>query len=156
MAEPVRHIKRMEIPEEDIQSESIDEVLAVISENKESVVKGVNLLAHLDEAGMLDTLSALTIQRKVAMEKMVNELIKERYQGSLENLMPLFTMLGTLNIDELSFFIERINRGMKDAIENDTFEKTSYMNVLTALKDPDINRSVTLLLQFLKGMGRES
>src|SRR5699024_12830503 len=91
-----------------------------------------------------------------AVNKITNDVIKEQYQGSLENLLTLFTMLATLNMNELSFFIERINRVMKDAIENDTFEKTSYMNVLTALKDPDINRSVTLLLQFLKGMGRES
>ncbi|MFC3014972.1 DUF1641 domain-containing protein [Virgibacillus litoralis] len=29
------------------------------------------------------------------------------------------------------------------------------MDLLKALKDPEINRSVTMLLQFLRGMGRD-
>lgn len=38
----------------------------------------------------------------------------------------------------------------------DTDEKTSYFDLVRSLKDPEINKAVTILMQFLKGMGQET
>lgn len=158
MAEPIRNIKEMEVSKEVIKEKNIAEVLEAVSDNKEAILKGIQLLSNLNESGGLDIANAFIIHRKVALEKLITELDKERYASSLENLTKTIFLLGTLNIDNLEHFINKVNNGMEEAIlsEAEAHEtSTTYMSLFKALKDPQVNRSITLLLEFLRGMGKE-
>ncbi|PAV28812.1 hypothetical protein CIL05_14390 [Virgibacillus profundi] len=154
MADPISKIKRMEIPEELIHEKDLTEVSKKVSENKEAILKGIDLLAAINESEALDTINALVKHRKEALENIVQELNKPGYSATLENLSDLFLFLGQLNVDELFYFTDKLNHGMKEARASNE-DGTSYMGLIGALKDPDINRSITLLLSFLRGMGKE-
>ncbi len=48
-------------------------------------------------------------------------------------------------------------RGVTKAVEEkDSGRKTGYFDIVRALKDPEINKAVTLLFSFLKGMGADT
>lgn len=155
MAEPIRKIKRMEISEEAIQEQNLSEVVAAVSNNKEAILKGIDLLASINESGGLEIMDALIKHREVAFEKLITEMNKERYAGSLENIMKLFVFIGNIKVDELEPLVHKVNEGISDLQSFDSDESTSYMGMLRALKDPEINRSITMLLQFLRTMGKE-
>ncbi|WP_443259429.1 DUF1641 domain-containing protein [Virgibacillus sp. L01] len=155
MSNPITNIKRKEIPEETTKERNLDEVSQAVSENKEAILKGIDLLATLNKSGSLDTVNALVKHKEDALENVMEELNKPQYSGTLENLSKLFLFIGDLKVDEIKYFADKLNTGMEVASTSEDSHKTSYMDLLKALKDPEINRSVTMLLQFLRGMGRE-
>lgn len=155
MADPITNIKKMEYTEEEIREAQLDEVLTTIGENKDAIVKGIALLRTLDDNGMLDFADALIKQRKAAMENIFTELNRSQYTGVLENMSKLVFLLGELDVDKLSYFTGKVNQGMTETTVSDPDEKASVMSLVKAFKDPEINRSITMILQFLRGMGRE-
>lgn len=155
MAEAIRNIKRMTIPEETVREQNMEEVTKAVSENKEAIIKGIDFLKTLNDNGMLDMTHALVKQKEAALDNVMRELNKPQYSATLENVSKLFLYLGELNVDELKHFTEKLNNGMEESRTFDETEKTTYMDVLKALKDPEINRSVTMLLHFLRGMGKK-
>ncbi|ALX47297.1 DUF1641 domain-containing protein [Lentibacillus amyloliquefaciens] len=155
MAEQISRIKRMEVPEETIQEKNLDEVVKSVSENKEAILKGIDLLETLNQSGTLDMVNAFVKHREDALEHVMRELNKPEYSTILENLTNLLLMLGDMNMEDLQAFAGRLNHGVKEAAASEVSEKTSYMDLIKALKDPEINRSVTMLLQFLRGMGKD-
>ncbi|ASK63684.1 hypothetical protein CFK37_16725 [Virgibacillus phasianinus] len=155
MAEAITKIKRMEMPEDAGRDQDISEVTSAISNNKEAILKGIDFLGTLNDNGMLDMAHALVKQKETALDNVMREFNKPQYSATLENLSKLFLFLGELNVDELHHFSNKLNNGLAEAHTIDESEKTSYLDLIKALKDPEINRSITMLLQFLRGMGKE-
>lgn len=144
----------MEIPEEVARDQSVLEVTKAVSENKEAIMKGIDFLSTLNDNGMLDMTHALVKQKETALDNVMRELNKPQYSATLENLSKMFLFLGELNVEELKHFTGKLNNGLEESRAVDQSEKTSYVDIIKALKDPEINRSVTMLLQFLRGMGK--
>lgn len=154
MAEPITNIKKMTYSDEEVKEGNLGEVLAAVSDNKDAILKGITLLRTLDDNGMLDVTDALIKQRKAAMDNIFSELNKPTYSGVLENVSKLVFLLGDIDVDKLGQFTERINQGMMETNISNPDEKASVTGLIKALKDPEINRSITMILQFLRGMGR--
>lgn len=157
MANPITNIKRMEVSEEVTREQNMDEITKAVSENKEAILKGIDFLGTLNESGLLDMTHALVKQKETALDNVMRELNKPQYSATLENMMKMVLLVGELHVDELADFIGKLNNGLEEslAFDNSDKTKTSYMDLIKALKDPEINRSVTMLLQFMRGMGKE-
>lgn len=155
MAKQISNIKRMEIPDSQIYEENMDDILGAVSENKDAILKGIELLSTLEESGLLDMLQALVTHKETAMENVFGQLSNPKYADILENMTKLILLAGKLNVADMEVFVGRINEGVAEAKLAQNMEKTSYTGILTALKDPEINRSITMMLQFLRGMGKE-
>jgi len=155
MAKQITNIKRLEVSEKQIKQSELEEITDALSDNKESIIKGIDLLTTLDENGTLDFLNALIKTKEEAMKNIIQELNKEQYSGFLENAGDLIFLLGELDLKRLKDMTERLNEGMEEALATDENDKTTYMGMLKALKEPEINRSITMLLTFMRGMGRE-
>ena len=155
MAKQITNIKRFEVSEKQIKQSELEEIIDTLSDNKESIIKGIDLLTTLDENGTLDFLNALIKTKEEAMKNIIQELNKEQYSGFLENAGDLIFLLGELDLKRLKDMTERLNEGMEEALATDENDKTTYMGMLKALKEPEINRSITMLLTFMRGMGRE-
>lgn len=154
MAEAIRKIKRMDVPEEKIREDNVEDVVRKVSDNKDAILNGIDILATLHEQGMLDLLHALIKRKDDALENILTELNKPQYAESLKNIGQLVFLLGDIKLDEIQYFTDKINQGMAEASAVETDEITSYMALFKALKEPEINRSVTMLLHFLRGMGK--
>ncbi|HLR07760.1 MAG TPA: DUF1641 domain-containing protein [Bacillota bacterium] len=154
MAEAIRKIKRMDVPEEKIREDNVEDVVRKVSDNKDAILNGIDILATLHEQGMLDLLHALIKRKDDALENILTELNKPQYAESLKNIGQLVFLLGDIKLDEIQYFTDKINQGMAEASAVETDEITSYVALFKALKEPEINRSVTMLLHFLRGMGK--
>ncbi|WP_145477235.1 DUF1641 domain-containing protein [Staphylococcus warneri] len=155
MAERITQIKRMEKSDEQVKADNLNEVLDAISENKDSIMKAIRLVKVLDEAKLLDALSGGIKGRQVIINKFAVELNKDIYTGLLSNMASLVFLLGDLNVKDLSDMLNRLNKGMHVANQASSHSKTNVRSLLGVLKDDDMNRSITYMLNLLKGMSRE-
>lgn len=144
----------MEIPKEVVHEQNLEEVTRAVSENKEAILKGIDLLASINKSGSLDMMNAQVKHKEEALENVMGQLNKPQFSGTLENLSKLFLLAGKVNVDDLMYFTDKLNEGMEVASSMEGTDKTSYMDLLKALKDPEINRSITMLLALLRGMGK--
>ncbi|ASN05952.1 DUF1641 domain-containing protein [Virgibacillus necropolis] len=155
MANPITKIKKIEIPDDVVHEQNLEEVARAVSENKDAILKGIDFLSTINDNGMLDMTHSLVKQKETALDNVMRELNKPQYSATLENVSSLFLLIGELNVEELKHFTGKLNDGLEKSRTFDESEKTSYLDLIKALKDPEINRSVTMLLQFLRGMGKE-
>ena len=155
MGERIRVIKRMEEPKEYKVEKDMKILQERLSDKKIAIEKGIDILDALEKAEALDAVHAAIVQRKVITGNIVTELNKEQYEGILDNIGNVLFMFGDLDLEEASVFVKKINNGMRVANRANSNNKTSVKDLLGALKDPEINSSITMLLNFLKGMSRE-
>jgi len=155
VASPISSIKRMEVSEEAQRENNLSEVISAVSENKDAILKGIELLTTIHESGALDMLDALVKQKDEAIKNVVEQANKPTYATILENFSDLFLLAKDIPVDELNHFIGKINQGLNEARTAESEENISYMGLIKALKNPEINRSLTIVLGFLRGMGRE-
>ena len=156
MAERISYkIRRLEKSEEQIKLESLNEVTEAIAANKDSILKAIKLIKTLDDAKLLDALNGAVRGRQVIINKFAVELNKDIYTGLLSNMASMVFLLGELTVSALSDFLNKVNKGLHVANQASPNAKTSVRSLLGVLKDDDMNRSLTYMLNMLKGMSRE-
>ncbi|MBB2507376.1 DUF1641 domain-containing protein [Staphylococcus cohnii] len=154
MAERITKIKRMQKSEEQIKQESLAEVTDAIAANKDSIMKAINIISTLDDAKILDALSGIVNSRGVIANKFAVELNKEQYTGLITNMASLVFLLGDLNVNDLSIMLNKVNKGLSIANQASPNQKTSITGLMSVLKDDEMNRSLTYMLNMLRGMSR--
>ena len=87
------------------------------------------------------------------INKFAVELNKDIYTGLLSNMAQMVFLLGDLNVKDLSDMLNRLNKGLHS--EPSPNARTSIRNLMGILKDDDMNRSLTYMLNLLKGMSRD-
>ncbi|MGV3244641.1 DUF1641 domain-containing protein [Staphylococcus sp. 11262D007BW] len=154
MAERISKIKRIEKTDAELKAESLSEVTDAIAENKDSILKAIKLIGTLDEAKILDALNGAVKQRGAITEKVVSEINKEQYAGIIHNMGQMLFLLGSLNTEELSVFLNKVTKGIHVANRANPNARSSVSGLIKVLKDDEINRSLTYFLTMLKGMSR--
>lgn len=152
MAERITEIKRLKKSYEQIKQESLNDVIDAIVENKDSILKATRLIGILDEAKILDALNGGLKARQVIINKFAVELNKDIYSGVLTNMAQLVFLLGELDVKDLSELLSRLNRGIHAANLTKPGDKTTIKSLVGFLRDDDLNRSMTYMLNLLRGM----
>lgn len=156
MAERITEIKRLKKSYEQIKQESLNDVIDAIVENKDSILKAIRLIGILDEAKILDALNGGLKARQVIINKFAVELNKDIYSGVLTNMAQLVFLLGELDVKDLSELLSRLNRGIHAANLTKPGDKTTIKSLVGFLRDDDLNRSVTYMLNLLRGMSNNN
>ena len=154
MAERITKIKRMQKSEEQIKQESLAEVTDAIAANKDSIMKAINIISTLYDAKILDAVSGMVNSRGVIANKFAVELNKEQYTGLSTNMASLVFILGDLNVNDLSIMLNKVNKGLSVANQASPNQKTSITGLMSVLRDDEMNRSLTYMLNILRGMSR--
>ncbi|MGG4489143.1 DUF1641 domain-containing protein [Metabacillus idriensis] len=157
MAKATKTINRIEKTEEDKRKEDLREVEDALISHKEAIIDTLEILQHMQDRGVLPLLKGLFGQGDKVMDILVKTVDKKETTNSLKNLLLMTGVLGMINVKQLEPFLLKVNAGVARVAENkDPAEKTSYFDLARSLKDPEVNRAVTLLISFLKGMGQET
>ncbi len=154
MAERISKIKRIQKTEAEIKAERLTEVTDAIAENKDSILKAIELVRALDDAKILDAAKGAVKQRGVIAEKLTNELNKDQYSGVIHNMGQMVLMLGALDPEALRVLLNKVNKGLHVANQASPNARTSIAGFMRVLKDDEMNQSLTYFLNMLKGMSR--
>jgi uncharacterized protein YjgD (DUF1641 family) len=157
MAKAIRQIHRIEVTEEDQRKKDLQEVENALIDNKDAILESLQVLKHMHERGAISLLKGLFGQGDKVLNILIRTADTPETANMLKNLLLMAGMLGTLNVKQIEPFILKVNSGIARVAEtNDTDEKVGYFDLARSLKDPEINRSLSLLLNFLKGMGEDT
>lgn len=156
MAKPISAIERLVVSDETKREQDLKEIEASLANHKEAVLEAIDLLGNLHDRGILSLLNGLFSQGDEVLRIMVQEVNQPNNSRVLGNLLGLTGILGSIDIDRLKILTEKANNGLKEATETDAVEEPgNVFELLKVLKDPEVNRSIGMLVQFLKGMGKE-
>ncbi|MQR96296.1 DUF1641 domain-containing protein [Fictibacillus phosphorivorans] len=157
MAKAIKNVQKQTITAEEKRSNDLREVEDALIQNKTAILQTLEILNHMNEKGILPLLNGLFGQGDKVMDIAVKAMDKPENTNTLKNLLLLLGTLGMINVKQLEPFLLKIDAGIARVAEHkDTDEKTSYFDIVRSLKDPEINKAVTILMQFLKGMGQET
>lgn len=154
MAKATEKIVRLEIPQEKIQEENLNELIEVLAENKDSLIKVVNLIKYMDENRNLDAISALVHHQDAVLTNFAKEANKPQNSAILSNLATMVELLGSLNFKGIETESVRATRNNNIGRETPPPKETGIFGLIRALNDPAIKRTITVILYILRGIGK--
>ncbi|WP_270180149.1 DUF1641 domain-containing protein [Alkalihalobacillus sp. CinArs1] len=154
MAKAIKSIKKIELTEDEKRAIDLKEIEDALIDNKEALLETLEVVGHMKDRGVISLLNGMFGEGDRVLKVLVDLLSTPENTMAIKNLMLLVGALGRINVKELEPLIDRLNNGIENVADNeDNDHKTGYLDLFKALKDPEINRSLSMLLLFLKGMG---
>ncbi|SDO45496.1 DUF1641 domain-containing protein [Alkalicoccus daliensis] len=155
MAKAIKTIEPIKKTQEEIRKEALEEIQDALVDNKEAVLGTIDMMKNLEKSGVTRFLNGLFSEADQVLEVVVQEAAKEENTNALRNALLLMGTLGTIDMKQIEPLLLKVNNGVARVAENpDPEKKTGYVELMKKLKDPEVNRSLTILVRFLEGMGQ--
>ncbi|XJZ27979.1 DUF1641 domain-containing protein [Bacillota bacterium Lsc_1132] len=149
MAKPITSFAKNEI-----KSETIEHLAEHAVKNSEGLKQAIELLQELHESGILDAMVSLVQAKEKVAKIAVGQMTRTPVTNIINNAMAAAGALTEMDPAFTQKLIGGLSNGMKKAEEGlKKGEKAGVMDLLKALKDPDINRTVLFGINLLKGIG---
>lgn len=156
MASPITQIKKKEWSAEEIRQQKLYELETLLAEQNEALNKLLAIMGDLDDAGVLDAVLAMVKAKEGIAEVVMEQATREPVTNLINNMMSAAGALTAIDPESTGRLASSAVRGLKEAEEqNQNGKKIGVFQLLKALRDPDINRTIKFGLNFLKGMGKE-
>ncbi|AMA74361.1 MULTISPECIES: DUF1641 domain-containing protein [Aneurinibacillus] len=156
MAKPTTTIKKHEPTEAELQAQALEELTGLIAKNGEALQELLKVIRLLYESGALEIIGGLIQAREKVVEIGISQLSKPTMTRGINSVMSVVGMLGEMEPETIKKVVEGIVNGMRCSVEKARAdEKMSLFDLIKAYKDPDVNRAITIMLSFLKGMGQK-
>ncbi|MBT2656084.1 DUF1641 domain-containing protein [Bacillus sp. ISL-18] len=154
MAKAIKQIERIEITEEERRKQDLQEIENSLLKNKDALLDTLDLLKHMHARGVIPLLSGLFAEGDKVLQILIKKADTKETANTLKNLLLMVGVLGTINVKQLEPILLKLNAGIARVSESkDDDDTIGYFDIVRSLKDPEINRSIALFFEFLKGMG---
>lgn len=158
MAKAITNIKRIELTEEQKRKMDLEEIETALLDNKDSILQSLDIIKHMNDRGVLSLLDGLFSEGDKVLNVLVKAADNTEATNTLKNLLLMVGVLGTINVQQLEPLLLKLNSGIARVAEyrDSDDDKLGYFDIVRSLKDPEINRALSLLFEFLKGMGEKT
>jgi uncharacterized protein YjgD (DUF1641 family) len=158
MAKAITKIQHIELSEEQRRRMDLEEIEIALLDNKEAILQSLDIVRHMNDRGVLSLLSGLFSEGDKVLNVLVKAADKPEATNTLKNLLLMVGVLGTINVQQLEPLLLKLNSGIARVAEykDNEDEKLGYFDIVRSLKDPEINNALSLLFEFLKGMGEDT
>ena len=156
MAKPIHLIKRTELTEEQKKEQSLESLLSEVAENKDSLVETLDLLQELHNSGILEVINSLVKTKEEVAKIAVGQMTREPVTNMINNAMAAGGVLTQMDPEMTKKLMGSVAKGLERAEQGlQSNSETRLLDIMKALKDPDMNRAITFGLNLLKGIGEE-
>ncbi|MCI2415031.1 MAG: DUF1641 domain-containing protein [Candidatus Aramenus sp.] len=133
---------------------SLVELLDVVTndDNLASIKKVLGLLSDLQRSGILDPIAGI-LKDEETIGKVVSGLVNDFTLNLLNNWDQIMKDLSKLNLENFKYYTVLVNE-IGDAIKTESVKPLGLMGLLSALRDPDVQKGVGLVISILKHIGR--
>ncbi|MEH7416918.1 DUF1641 domain-containing protein [Neobacillus drentensis] len=157
MAKAIKHIERIELTEEEQRKRDLREIEDSLLKNKQALLDTLDLVKHMHDRGVIPFMSGLFAEGDKVLQILIKKADSKETTNTLKNLLLMVGVLGTINVKQLEPILLKLNAGIARVSEcKDDEAEIGYFDIVRSLKDPEINRSIGLFFEFLKGMGSET
>jgi uncharacterized protein YjgD (DUF1641 family) len=156
MAMPIRTIKRIELTEEQKKEQTLDSLLTEVVQTKDSLVETLDLLQELHNSGILDAINSLVKTKEEVAKIAVGQMTREPVTNMINNAMAAGGVLTQMDPEMTKKLMGSVAKGLERAEQGlQSNSTTGMLDIMKALKDPDMNRAITFGMNLLKGIGEE-
>ncbi|BCJ86163.1 DUF1641 domain-containing protein [Effusibacillus dendaii] len=154
MARAITHIeKQLPNPEQE-QVQAIGQILEAVAESRDTLLMTLDILKELHASGVLNILQGILKNRQQIGAIAFTQLNQPGIHHGLKNLIGLAQFLGKLDPAQLQTMLNGVARGLEQSGTHAAETKPiGLWNMGKMLRDPDVNASINMMLQFLRGMG---
>ncbi|UOF91187.1 DUF1641 domain-containing protein [Fodinisporobacter ferrooxydans] len=154
MAQPITLIRKHLPDEQELQQESLEQVISDIAEHGKAMQETIHLLHELHKSGLLEAATALLEAKETIAKIAVGQLSKPNVTNILNHLLGAADGLGQIDPATTKKVVQGLARGLERAGEHvDDDKKMGMFDFWKYLRDPDINRAIAFGLHLLKGLG---
>lgn len=156
MAVPITSIKKKQLTAEQIQEQKLEELQALLAKQDEALEKILSITGELNDSGVLDAVAAMVKAKEQIAKIAVDQVSREPITNLINHVMNASAVMSSIDPAITSKLVESVRSGLNEAeLYRDNDEKVGVIQLMTLLKDDDINRGLKFGLDFMKGMGRE-
>jgi uncharacterized protein YjgD (DUF1641 family) len=155
MAEPIQAIVRPEKTEQEQETESLEQLLSTIAQHRDGLEETISLLHELHSSGLLEALHAMLAAREQVTKILVEQASRPEATAIVNNLMVALGGLAKLNPEVTSSVMNGLSEGVqtgREMVKSD--RKLGVFDLVKAIKDPDVNRTLKFAIGFLGGFGK--
>ena len=155
MARPITQLKKKELTPEEIRQQKLQELEALLAEQDQALNKLLEITGDLNDAGILDAVLAMVKAKEGIAEVVIHQATREPVTNLINNMMSAAGALTAIDPATTEKLASSVASGLKEAeADQKNDQKIGLFQMMKALRDPDINRSIKFGLSFLKGMGK--
>lgn len=155
MANPISTVQKQELTPEQQKEQTLNQLLATLTDNAEGLQQTVKLLQQLNESGILPALQALLQAKEQVASIAMEQLLRPPVTNMINNAMAAAGALSSIEPETTRKLMDSVSQGLQKAeeglVNNDS---TSLWDLMKVIKDPDLNRALTFGLNLLKGLGQ--
>ncbi|HSV12469.1 MAG TPA: DUF1641 domain-containing protein [Hanamia sp.] len=155
MAKPISMIFEEQKTGEEKNQESIQSLKEHAAENTEALKEAIVLISELQGSGILDAAVSLVKAKEKVAEIAIGQMVRPPVTNMINNAMAAAGALSELDPEFTKKLVNGLNMGIKKADEGlQSNKKASVWDLVKAMKDPDINRTLLFGLNLIKGIGQ--
>ncbi|ASS75255.1 hypothetical protein CIG75_09840 [Tumebacillus algifaecis] len=156
MAKATTQIEKRVPSQAEQEADALKEVLGAVVQHKDALLTFLDVLGELHDAGTLEMAQgALKSRHKIGVIGM-NQLNKSGAQNMIKNGMSTLQFLGQLDPNKLQTLLASLAAGVEHAVPTEPEpknKKTGVFDLIKGVRDPEVSSSLSMLLNFLRGMG---
>ncbi|BAU28476.1 uncharacterized protein YjgD (DUF1641 family) [Aneurinibacillus soli] len=154
MARPITKIAKTPFTESEKQSQAVENVIQVLAQNADGIQETIKLLQELHESGILGAFNAAIEAREQMAKILVGQMVRPPVTNMINNAMAAAGALTELNPEMTKKMMAGVAKGIQKSEERlRSNEKVGIIDLMKALRDPDINRAMGFGISLLKGIG---
>lgn len=156
MAKAITNIEKKKLSKEEEIVEDLHAILNQIAENRKAIQDILIILQEFHEAGLIDMLKGLLGTREKVGVLAIEQLNQPGMHNLIKNIMSGLQFLANVEADQFKMIFSGVSNGVKKVTESAEYqEQVGTFGIFKAIKDPGVNRTLTLMIHFLQGIGEE-
>lgn len=154
MAMPSTLIQRTEPSAEEVIDQSLQQLSQEAAQHSSALTSLLNLAGELEKSGLLAMGTALLATKDHLLEVAVEQVSKPGATNAIHNLMQVAQTVGRVDGAHVESILNAIVKGLEKGHEQLAVSpEVGVFDLVRALRDPDINRALALIMGVLKGFG---
>jgi uncharacterized protein YjgD (DUF1641 family) len=156
VAKPTTDVKQSESVQGEQGQKSLQEIQQVFDTYGDAIESFLVVLQDLHHSGLLEMVHSLLNAKEKVASIALEQVLKPSVLNTIKNAMSALAMVSKLNPDQLSTLTEAVVAGLHQGQERlDGGKRVGVIDLAKAMRNPDINRTLALLLGVLQGMGQK-
>jgi uncharacterized protein YjgD (DUF1641 family) len=155
MAKAIKQIEKKRLNPIEEQTQAIKELVEMTAESREALMTFLEILQELHKAGLLDIIKGLLKTRHKVGVLAMDQINQPDMHNMIRNGINTIEFLGELDPDQLKTMLDGVNNGLETSAESANKKEVSLWGMAKTMRDPDVKRSITTMISFLEGMGKE-
>ncbi|WP_408007626.1 DUF1641 domain-containing protein [Pseudalkalibacillus sp. A8] len=155
MAKAIKQIEKNNSNTVEESTQALNSLMEMTAKNREALGSLLEILQELHQSEILDMIKGFLKTRDQIGVLAIGELNQPGMHRIIKNGINAVEFLAELDPEQLKIMLNGINEGLKKSAENmDKKENVSLLRLTKLMRDPDVQRSLTFMMNFMVGMGQ--